>query len=71
MRLPKKNSTAVSTSGANSVETQMAINIASQANEMAEQAIERVTQAQSEYDAMTAEEKEEAKAAAEEETEAE
>ena len=67
----EKISTAVSTSGANSVETQMATNIASQANEMAEQAIERVTQAQSEYDAMTAEEKEEAKAAAEEETEAE
>lgn len=67
----EKISTAVSTSGANSVEAQMAINIASQANEMAEQAIERVSQAQSEYDAMTTEEKEEAKAAAEEENEAE
>ena len=67
----EKIGTAISTSGANSVETQMATNIASQADEMAEQAIERVTQAQSEYDAMTAEEKEEAKAAAEEETEAE
>jgi len=67
----EKINTAVSTSGANSVETQMATNIANQAIEMAEQATERVTQAQSEYDAMTAEEKEEAKAAAEEETEAE
>ena len=63
--LADKTETAVMQNGANSDEAIMASDVAAQAREKAQEAIQSVQQAKSEYDSMSEEEKEETRVAAE------